>query len=464
MGQPPGIPRLAPSPRKGKHPTAPAPMPTTPRRNFLRTAATAWVTLAASPGWPLQAAEGPPKALDLRDRTRGLLLGSALGDAFGGPIEFQSHEDVARIPDPPKVWKDGETLDAQARSATAARLRLRPYAPLRTKPESYAMWNAYAAPGTVTDDTRHKLILLEALRAAVEQDADLDARGLAKAYLDWTRQPILQEKQGYDTLAADWLEEWQLSARWILGERDLAKARPPERMWQGLPTCCGQMTLLPLATIFPGQPDRAYLAAWHLGWFDNGFGKDLNAALVAGLATALITPIDPKQPRAAWDAILSSMRSTDPFGYGRIRWTGRAVDRWLDLALRLSREAKGEPARLFAALETEFRQTTKWEAQVPFVVTFACLDLAAHDPLAALQLSLEWGHDTDSYAALLGAFVGAVHGASLFPLEWRDAVAARLRTDLDFDLETACSFLDELRRHARTRPVVQSPGWDADRR
>lgn len=419
------------------------------RRDFLLTSAS---LLAIAP-LALRGA-GPPRALDLRDRTRGLLLGTTLGDALGGPVEFQSPEAVAKLPDAPKRWKEGEPLDAAARTATAARLRLRPYAPLRSKPESYAMWNAYAPPGTITDDTRHKLILLEALRVAANEDKDLDARGLAQAYLDWLRQPVLQEKEGYPALAADWLEEWHLSARWILGERDLGKARPPERMWQGLPTCCGQMTLLPLAALFPGQPERAYLAAWHLGWFDNGFGKDLNAALVAGLATALVTPVDPESPKTAWNAVIASMRETDPLGYRKIRWSTRAVDRWLDLAVRLAGEARREPARLFAALEKEFQSTIKWEAQVPVVVAFACATLADHDPLAALQLSLEWGHDTDSYAALLGAFVGALHGTAVFPADWREAVTTRLRADLDFDLETAAAFLDELRRIARTRPVV----------
>ena len=29
---------------------------------------------------------------------------------------------------------------------------------------------------------------------------------------------------------------------------------------------------------------------------------------------------------------------------------------------------------------------------MPVVVAFACVAMASHDPLAALQLSLEWGH------------------------------------------------------------------------
>ena len=50
------------------------------------------------------------------ERIRGLLLGSFIGDALGGPIEFQPKEAVAKLPNPPKPWVSGEKLDAAARS------------------------------------------------------------------------------------------------------------------------------------------------------------------------------------------------------------------------------------------------------------------------------------------------------------------------------------------------------------
>jgi ADP-ribosylglycohydrolase len=226
-------------------------------------------------------------------------------------------------------------------------------------------------------------------------------------------------------------------------------------MWQSLPTCCGQMTLLPVAALFAGEPERAYLAAWRLAFFDNGFGKDLNAALVAGLAVALTTPVDAKNPRAAWQTILSAMRATDPLRFGKIRWSERQVDRWLNLALKFARDAQGQPARLFESLEQEFKHTTKWEAQVPFVVAFACLEIADYDPLAALQLSLEWGHDTDSYAAVVGSFVGALHGPQLFPEAWRDAVVERLKADHDIALDEEARFLNRLRERSRQLELVK---------
>lgn len=424
----------------------------TSRRQFLAGAASA----AALGFLPRALAATPPLDLAKLGRVRGLVFGSALGDAIGGPIEFQPQDAVRGLADPPKVWRIGEKLDAAARAETAARLRLRSYHHLRPGTESYGQWNVGSAPGTITDDTRHKLVLLHALHAAHGAGRwPMGVGDLARSYLDWPSTSAVVGREGYEELAADWLEEWQLAARWVLGERDLSRALPPSRMWQSLPTCCGQMTLLPLAALFAGQPEKAYLAAHHLGFFDNGFGKDLNAALIAGLAQALATPVAKGGSAAAFEKVLAAMRATDPLRFGKIRWSERAVDRWLNLALRFAEQAKGEPARLFASLEAEFLRTTKWEAQVPFVVAFSCFALAEYDSLAALQLSLEWGHDTDSYAQLVGAFAGALHGVELFQADWRGAVAFRLQADHGVDLEQECRFLLELQMTGESRSLVE---------
>jgi ADP-ribosylglycohydrolase len=394
--------------------------------------------------------------LDLAERIRGLVFGSAIGDALGGPIEFQSRERVQQLEHPPKVWQEGEKLDANARASAAARLRLRPYSPLRPGTESYGQWNHDSPPGTITDDTRHKLVLLLALHGAEARGTwPVTVHSLARAYLEWPETRAVMGKPGYEALAKDWLEEWQFAARWVLGERDLERALPPERMWQSLPTVCGQMTLLPLAAIDAGQPERAYRAAYELWFFDNGLGKDLNAAIVAGLSVALTTPLPVDGARSAFEAIFAAMRRTDPFRFGKIRWSERAVDRWLNLALRLARSAQGEPARLFDALERQFALSTKWEAQVAFVVAISCLEIADYHPLAALQLSLEWGHDSDSYAQLVGAFVGAVHGDALFPKAWAHAVESRLLADHKVDLEQECRFLSRVHEKANERKLVE---------
>ncbi|MBN8248803.1 MAG: ADP-ribosylglycohydrolase family protein [Verrucomicrobia bacterium] len=424
-------------------------MPSLNRRSFCQATGSAMLLLGGS------AAEATLTAPSLDSRICGLLSGSALGDALGGPIEFQEAEAIQKLPDPPRRWQAGERLNGPARTATAARLRFRDYAPLRVAPESYGQWNTRSTAGTVTDDTRHKLVLLQALRTAETGNRwPLRVPDLARAYLDWHRQPAVARHGEYTVLCADWLEEWNLAARWILGERDPARARPPECLWQGLPTCCGQMTSLPLAALYPGRPEAAYRAAWHLGFFDNGWGRDLNAAIVAGLSEALVVPVDPGHPATAWQRIFNTLRTTDPLGYRRIRWTQRAVDRWLDYALRTADQADRCPAQMFQQWDREFQQNAKWEAQIPWVVMVGCLHVADYDPLAALQLTQEWGWDTDSYSQLLGAFLGALYGPELFPSDWLRKVSAGLLSDFGVALDQECALLVRLATLSRTRPLV----------
>ena len=384
-----------------------------------------------------------------------MLYGTAFGDALGGPIEFQDPKLVQKLPRPPHHWLPDEALGPDERKALAARMQLRSYDPLRPTPESYGQWNSHAAPGTITDDTRHKLILLDALHKADRMGQwPVGSREMARAFLDWPAGKAISGNPGYVALAADWLEEWQLAARWVLGERDPQQALPPERMWQGLPTCCGQMTSLPLAALFPGRPTEAYQAAWKIGFFDNGWGKDLNAAVVAGLSTALTLPSDRSNPREAWNRIISTMRTCDPYRYSGIRWTQRAVDRWLDYALRTARDAGGRPARMFEAWQSEFRENAKWEAQVPFVVIIGCLAICEFEPLASLQLTQEWGWDTDSYAQLLGAFVGALYGKEIFRPEWLDAVRSGMERDFGVQLDSEAAFLGRLADASIRRELI----------
>jgi ADP-ribosyl-[dinitrogen reductase] hydrolase len=39
-----------------------------------------------------------------------------------------------------------------------------------------------------------------------------------------------------------------------------------------------------------------------------------------------------------------------------------------------------------------------------------------------LQLAIDAGHDTDTVAAIAGALLGAVHGASAVPAQWREVL------------------------------------------
>jgi ADP-ribosylglycohydrolase len=442
----PGYSRLTPSPRGNRFVS---------RRRFLRQTVAGCVALVSSSSMATAEAKASSVAL-LRDRVSGLLIGTLLGDALGGPIEFQDPAKVRALPNGPKAWSAEVTLDPAAMRALADRLTMRRYNELRPVPEPYGHWTPNALPGTVTDDSRHKMVLLDTLRQAESTDAwPIGEQQLAEAYLAWPDGRRSDFESRYGELRRQWLEQIEFAARWTLGERDLSRALPTERLWVGLPTCCGQMTLLPLAAIYPGQPEAAYLAADSVDFLDNGFGRDMSCALVAGLARALTVNVDSARPRSAWEQVFAAMRAVDPYSYGRVPWSQRAVDRWLNFALETARDAQSRPAACFARLDQEFALTTKWEAHVPYVVIFAAMELANYDPLAGLQLCMEWGHDTDSYAQLLGAFIGALHGTEVFDVNMRSAVATRLQADYGESVDEWVELSLRLRDLAGRKPLFQ---------
>ena len=396
------------------------------------------------------------KKVDIDAKVKGLLLGTLIGDALGGPIEFQGHPEIQATPNPPKLWKQGEYMNEVEIKKAGERIYFREYKFLRPVPEPYAHWSIHAAPGTVTDDSRHKIILMHMLRNALKKNQwPVTDKALGKAYFDWSRSKTIQKHTGYDTLCTQWLGESFKAINWLLGSRQIGKAYPLERLWNALPTCYGQMALTPMAALYPGEPEKAYLSTYKLAYFDNGFAKDMISALNAALSVGLTLDPSAMTNEQLWNTIFDTMIQTDPYAYMEVPWSERAVVRWLNIADQYVKEAKGSPAKLFELLEKEFLYTTKWEAQVPFVVIFAAVKICKYDPLAALQLSIEWGWDHDSYAQLLGAFVGAIYGPEIFTDELKNTVSKRLIADYDERIEEWVSTLMNIRSIGKKRELVR---------
>ena len=47
--------------------------------------------------------------------------------------------------------------------------------------------------------------------------------------------------------------------------------------------------------------------------------------------------------------------------------------------------------------------------------------------MASMELMMEFGHDTDSYAQVMGAILGAIHGRSVFPEDMIQTVNSRMK-------------------------------------
>jgi ADP-ribosylglycohydrolase len=78
-------------------------------------------------------------------------------------------------------------------------------------------------------------------------------------------------------------------------------------------------------------------------------------------------------------------------------------------------------------LEENLETVYWWETWVPIVVVLACAEIVDYHPLAAMQLMMEFGHDTDSYAQVMGAVMGAIHGVEVWPEKIRQTVNDRMK-------------------------------------
>lgn len=407
-----------------------------------RIAMTAFVGISAT------AYASPPHS---EDRALGMLYGSVIGDAAGGPVEFQSAEAMRDADTPVRQWTEDERLETENIAAYGDGLRLVAYAPMRPAAEPYGQWISEAPAGTATDDTRVKLILMRALEQAAEGEPLTEA-DLARQFLRHSR-PAAWESPGAE-LASEWLEEIAFAARWELGRRELAVARPPERLWGGIGTVLGQMVMPPIAAVRPGDPEAGYIDAYRLAFFDNADARDLNAACVAGIAAAMSIEPDPNDFMAAWERVERAMRETDPYGYGDVPWVTRSVDLWLRWAEDAVERADRRPAVLRRLIEDELPKRTWWEAHVPFVMAASAIRMTEAHPAAAVRMCLDLGWDTDSTAQLAGAWLGALHGAEVWPAEMRTTVDDRLHEEYGERVGAWAKTLRTLRAESRDRPLA----------
>ena len=98
---------------------------------------------------------------------------------------------------------------------------------------------------------------------------------------------------------------------------------------------------------------------------------------------------------------------TDPFRFRDVPFAGRQLDRWLDLSDSIVQRARGCPATMYRLLEQEGKPVYYWDAHFTLLVPLTMLKACRFNPLAAMHLTLDFGHDTDSYAQVLGAMIGA---------------------------------------------------------
>ena len=329
-----------------------------------------------------------PTRTAVKQAATGSLIGLALGDALGFPTEFK---DVPAI--------------------------LAAFGPWREMPLPLARGQAY-----VTDDTQMTLAFARGIRTAMDRGvlAPLRlARPVRDEFVDWYHSPENNRAPGNTCLRACMLLDG-------------------DRPWQdasqiGSKGCGANMRVAPIGLV-PGLSEEQRAGA-----------AQLQSALTHGHPTAL----------AASDltarAVYLLAQGVDPAGLvGQLRsyayenrdryhehWLGDLWTRSQDpSALSFIRRGWDECLAVLERLDAVQRTADPeldpceytgdgWIAEEALATGLLCFLLFPDEPLTALRRAACTRGDSDSIAALAGAFAGAHLGADAWPKEWAERVEYR---------------------------------------
>lgn len=342
------------------------------------------------------------------ERIRGCLLGGAVGDALGAPVEFLSLSEIRE-----RFGVDGIGEFAEA----------------------------YGRRGAFTDDTQMTLFTAEGLMRAHNR---MTERGICSvrevvwnAYLRW----LSTQGSGFERAVAraqpldGWLVKTpELHSRRApgntclsaLAEGRLGSLDAPLNDSKG---CGGVMRVAPVGILTPRDPfaDGCELAALTHG-HPSGF-------LAAGFLSSLIAKVVAGKP--VWNAAVETLDELK--AYDKVR--GAECRKAVEAALtRASRDAP--------STDDVTALGEGWVAEEALAIALYC-SLTADDFPSGVRLAVNHGGDSDSTGAITGNILGAVFGASALPSSWLEGLEMR-----DVIEEVA----DDLARHAAGENVEEQEG------
>jgi ADP-ribosylglycohydrolase len=324
----------------------------------------------------------------VRERVAGSLFGLAYGDALGKPTEFCRLDEIIRRfgPDGPADLPD---------------------------------------PALVTDDTQMALAVGEGLvevLGAGEAGAPgaLTAQTLAEVwtrrFVQWAHSPENNRAPGMTCLRA--CGALAAGQPWV-------KATIP-----GSKGCGANMRVTPIGLVGGLSSSTRAGAAQLQAALTHGHPTGLAASELTAFATSWLSEgMDPAQlPEALRDR---GERQREVYHHG---WLGELWQRGPDASpeafmARGWDECLEVLGRLEAAVRSGDRDTDPcdatgegWIAEEALATGLLCFLLFPDDPRAALRRAALTRGDSDSIAALTGAFAGAALGTEAFPAGWRDRI------------------------------------------
>jgi ADP-ribosylglycohydrolase len=343
-------------------------------------------------------------APSLEERVTGALVGAAVGDALGGPVEGYSPAQIlerhaGRVHSVVGPWHGDAWRTA------------RPLAPY------------HKGDGHVTDDT----LMTHALVRVYAQVRDhLDAYAVA----DHLVPDLMTTPRWIPELEAEALPLHRifLAEKWLVTRLHYGHADPREAGVGNIVNCGAAMYMAPVGLVNAANPPAAYAEALDVaGAHQSSYGREAAGVLAAAVAAAAT-------PGATPDSVVSACLALAKDGTREaIEKVCEAASRHTDFesALVPLREAVAPYDTVgpdYRSPSLGARRPSRLHAIEELPVALGMVVVAAGDYRHAVLGAVNYGRDCDSIATMAGAVTGAL--GSPVPETWAKQVSEASRLDL----------------------------------
>uniref|UniRef100_A0AAU2JN47 ADP-ribosylglycohydrolase family protein n=1 Tax=Streptomyces sp. NBC_00049 TaxID=2903617 RepID=A0AAU2JN47_9ACTN len=343
--------------------------------------------------------------LTLEDRAAGALVGAAVGDALGGPVEGWTPDRI--------VERHGGRVHGIVGPWHEDWRTARPIAPY------------HKGDGHVTDDT----LMTHALVRVYEAVRDhLDAYAVAEHLVP----DLMGNPRWIPELEAEALplQRIFLAEKWIVTRIHYAHVDPREAGNGNIVNCGAAMYMAPVGIANAGNPAGAYAEALDVaGAHQSSYGREAAGVFAAAVAAACL-------PGATASSVVDSALALAKDG------TRTAIEAVCEVASR-HRDFESALAPLRAAVAPYDSVGPDYRApslgarrpsrlhsieELPIALGMLLVADGAYQP--SVLGAVNYGRDCDSIATMAGAIAGALGGEEVVPAGWAKQVAEASRLDL----------------------------------